>query len=244
MGMHFGIFAAQCPLRELEPILSELGTLEPFDPADAQPDDVLFGEHDGQTFMQEGLMELTTNGDFIVQLSERLNTLVVGCGAETVSGSYWLFAADKGRLLRCYWACESELSEPLDEGEWGQGVPLDDLDGEGFITLLRRAGLKYDQFLEHFSVRRLELGPTFELPDGPVMRRISEHTKAHQLPANERLAPQLVLRPVHAPAPGETPTPSSVATGTAPAARLLPTWVIVAAIVCAVLGVLARLFAR
>ena len=232
MGMHFGILAARCPLSQLEPVLSGFGSFTPFEPADAQPDDALIGEYGGQSFMQEALCELTAHGDFIVQLSERLGTLVIGCGAETTSGSAWLFAAEAGRLWRAHWACDMELSEPYDTGDWGRDVALDDLDGEGLTTLLRRAGFEYDAFLENFSVRRFETLPTLELPDGPVMRNIEAHRSAHRLP--EQRVPQLVLR--SAPAPQAPPHSEPIRKASFP-------WVVVLVVIFAGLGLLSKLLA-
>jgi hypothetical protein len=59
----------------------------------------LIGEPDGQAFLLDSSMVLSDCPEMLVAMSARLGT-VVGYGAETVSGSYWLVAARDGVLVR------------------------------------------------------------------------------------------------------------------------------------------------
>src|SRR5688572_26651384 len=61
--------------------------------------DLMLGQADGCAFLVDTSMFLSDSPDMIVAMSRRLGT-VLGCGAETVSGSYWLTAARDGHLLR------------------------------------------------------------------------------------------------------------------------------------------------
>src|SRR6266540_3149288 len=110
MGMHHGILAASASQAEL---LAELArhtgkfvvgapVVSPYDAEPAAMDRgwrMAIGERDGQAFLLDSSMVISNSADMLVAMSVRLGT-VVGCGAETVSGSYWLTAARDGGLLR------------------------------------------------------------------------------------------------------------------------------------------------
>src|SRR5512139_2853223 len=104
MGMHHGLIAATATQERL---LAELGrhagdfvllddaAAAPYDVGLATDDEgwvMAVGERDGKAFLLDTSMFLSEDADLILAMSERLG-LVVGGGAETVSGSYWLTAA-------------------------------------------------------------------------------------------------------------------------------------------------------
>jgi hypothetical protein len=220
--MHFGILAARCPLPALQDELVGVGLtpgppVDPHSPQSDEPIEYVCGEHQGHGYVLDSLFELSSHGDFVVALSQKLQTMVVGCGAETTSGSYWLFAADNGRLLRAYWSCALDLSDPFDEGDWGRDVELEDLDGDGLEELLRHAGLEYGQStdgrpLYGQPLQQLSSAATLKLPDGSLHERLEQHRALHRIPDGDQPSIGIVLRP----APPSKPTPSSPA-GPAPA---------------------------
>ncbi|GAA4442454.1 hypothetical protein [Phytohabitans houttuyneae] len=105
--------------------------------------DMLLGELDGRAFMVDTSMVLSDSPDMIVAMSTALGT-VVGCGAETVSGSYWLTAARDGQPLRHVFVSHAAMTrgmamgEPLpSEGEH----PIEDNRGAGIFAAMASFGL-------------------------------------------------------------------------------------------------------
>ncbi len=112
MGMHEGILAADKPWPDLLSALQRhIGTLEDRGlVAPAQWLELPQGEdafhvtsHDGRSFVLDPAMVLTSSPDLVVSLSHDLDCMVASIGAETVSGTFWLTAAEKGRLVRLHW---------------------------------------------------------------------------------------------------------------------------------------------
>lgn len=183
MGMHFGILAARCPAAALEDELVPLGITPGVELifGEELPDELVAGEHGGRGYLINPSFELSSHGDLILTLSTRLQTLVIGCGAETVSGSYWVFAADNGRLLRAYWSCAFDLETPFNEGDWCANLALEDRDGAGLFELLRRGGFDYDGFFEGACKRELLAPLPLVLPEGPLHQRLERHRRTHRL---------------------------------------------------------------
>jgi hypothetical protein len=201
MGYHAGIIAARASWAALESRLVErtrlkLGApIKSIDDVDDR-DQGIGGELDGRAYVHDAEMLLSGEGDLIVALSKDLDTLVVGCGAETVSGSFWLFAAERGELLRTYWACAMEMDKPLDVGTWppGERIELEDLDGCGIRDALAADGFDFDAFIEHGSKRCITLPDDYELGEGPIAAQIDAHRQAHKIPEGQQPKPQLVVR--------------------------------------------------
>jgi hypothetical protein len=196
MGMHFGILAARCPLSLLEAELAPLGVSAGDDilSDDDLPEELIAGERQGRSYIVDPMFELSAHGDFVRSLSERLRTLVVGCGAETVSGTYWVFAAEDGQALRSYWSCAFDLAIAFDEGDWCRDLELQAADGSGMFALLRRAGFDYDDFFERAPKRELHSPLELVLPNGPLHARLERHRDTHRLLAADASAPHLLLR--------------------------------------------------
>ena len=193
--MHFGFLVARCEWAALRAELERHGVRDEgvvTEPAGG----CVGGEHAGRAYVIDGEMMLSTSGDLVVELAARLHTLVVGCGAETVSGTSWLFAAEDGQPLRSVWSCAEELAVPFAQGAWppGRPVAIDDLDGDGLRTILRRAGFDADGIVARGRHRRLALPDDLDLPRGVVDAAIAAHRQAHLLPSDRRPEPQLVVR--------------------------------------------------
>lgn len=140
------------------------------------------------------MFDLSAHGDFVRQLSGELQAMVVGCGAETVSGTFWVFAAENGRVLRSYWSCAFDLATAFDEGDWCRDLDLEARDGEGLFALLRRAGFDYDAFAVDAPKRTLVSPLELRLPNGALHERLERHRDANRLPEDVRPEPQLDVR--------------------------------------------------
>src|ERR1044071_5126865 len=133
------------------------GSLETLD---LEPDDLGWplaaGELDGRADLLDTSMLLSTDADAIVGLSADLACLVVGCGGETVTGTTWFYAADRGRLLRGYWNCASDMTAPWSKGEplaSEASTPLEDLDGERLVAALASLGFDYERWSSGTDLR-------------------------------------------------------------------------------------------
>jgi hypothetical protein len=193
MGMHFGILAARCPLSTLEAELAPLGVSAGDDVTsdDELPEELVAGEHHGRSYVVDPMFELSAHGDFVRALSERLQTLIIGCGAETVSGTYWVFAAENGQALRSFWSCAFDLATAFDEGDWCRDLDLQDVDGRGMFALLRRGGFDYDEFFAGARKRELVSPMTLHLPNGPLHARLERHRDLNRLLDDDVQGPEL-----------------------------------------------------
>jgi hypothetical protein len=122
--------------------------------ADAEIDsgrfDLLLGGSDGRAFLVDTSMTLSTNADMIIAMSGVLGT-VVGAGAETVSGSYWLTAARNGELLRHAFMSYASLTLGISIGEplpSEDEFPLVDSSGDGVFAAMAAFGLDPSAWLD------------------------------------------------------------------------------------------------
>src|SRR6266581_4483351 len=149
MGMHDGVIAAKVPpARLIEVLNSHVSKLEVRAPAPRLDDLALeatdagfglaFGERAGTTFIFDPSLILSADFDLMAAVSRDLETTVLGCGAETVSGTYWFIACRDGNLVRGYWNCHMDMRAP-----WSRGPGLasetkhpfnGDLDGNGLAA--------------------------------------------------------------------------------------------------------------
>jgi hypothetical protein len=219
MGMHHGLIAAATTQDDL------LGGLERFagdfvlGEAAASPYDVglhadddgwvmAIGERDGRAFLLDSSMVLSTAADMIVSMSETLG-VVVGGGAETVSGSYWLTVARSGQLLRFVFVQHAGMTRGMAIGDALPSEadhPIEDLDGDGLFGALAYLDLNAADWLAE--------GPAFALrytaarfPDsGQISSLQSEHFKRYARPEDEWLSEiEVVVR--EAPQPWDPPSP-------------------------------------
>jgi hypothetical protein len=221
MGMHFGIIAGRVSLDVLLEALREswsaLRRIKPLDRLEDAPQDrnatyIIAGEQAGASYLIDESMLLSAGQtDLLAAAADRTGALVVGCGAETVSGTFW-FSAFHGRdLLRMFWMCRSDLTAPFSEGRPLQSEtthPLDmDWDADGIFAALGELGFDYSAWLAAGPYQLLEL----EMADGPTTQpledALKEHCKNHQLAVDQRPGICVVQR-----APANI-APSQLATG-------------------------------
>jgi len=175
MGLHCGYIAATASQSDLMAHLARhTGEFEELEThartEDAEPDggelEVAVGEHDGRAFLLDTSFLLSSSEDMIVALSADLGT-VLGCGAETVSGSFWLTLARDGELLRMIFVQRSGSTRGMAIGEplpFEAETPLDDPFGDGVFAALR--GLGFDP------------GPWFDSGPATVYRYTCERSPA------------------------------------------------------------------
>jgi hypothetical protein len=158
-----------------------------------------YGEHAGRSYVLDTSMVLSADGDAVVAASLDLGSVVVGCGEETSSGSYWLFAAENGRLLRGYWNCYTDMQEPWSRGELlvsEASEPLEDLDGAGLRAALTSLGFDYDAWAGGTDMRELTYIPSEEAPAarGPLDLELEEFRKSVETPGRKQPKPKVVRR--------------------------------------------------
>jgi hypothetical protein len=214
MGMHFGILAAETSWATLQEKLLRRGAeLRPAGAArDFQqlkkqdPDSFLLvaGDYAGKAYIIDESYEVSVSyPDLVVGLSADIGGRVVGCGAETVSGSFDLYLAEKGALRRFYHQCNMSISRPLQLGSplaCEQKVPYDQLDGAGLIAALGEAGFDYDSFYQKGKHSCYFLG--FDNPrlketnSGPLRQQLISHHEKYKYPEGQAPQSTVVYRGV------------------------------------------------
>jgi hypothetical protein len=201
MGMHHGILAASASQAEL---LAELGrhTGEfvvgapvgcPYDAEPAATDEgwrMAIGEQDGQAFLLDSSMILSNSADMLVAMSARLGT-VVGCGAETVSGSFWLTAARDGGLLRLVFVQHAGMTRGMAMGDPLPSEaehPIEDFDGKGLLAAMATLGLDARPWLEAGPAAVVDYDGARFPDDGPIEQVRSTHYERYQRPGDEWLS--------------------------------------------------------
>jgi hypothetical protein len=133
---------------------------------------------------------LSTAADMIVSLSAELG-VVVGGGAETVSGSYWLTAARDGRLLRFVLVQHAGMTRGMAIGDdlpSEADHPIQDLDGDGIFAALAYLDLDATDWLTDGPASALRYDASRFPEDGPIARIQSEHYERHKRPEGEWLS--------------------------------------------------------
>jgi hypothetical protein len=197
VGWHSGVIAARCSWDAFASALHELAGIASGDAIDletAARDTAFGGEHAGHSYALDPLLLTSTNGDLVAALARKLDTLVIGVGAETISGSSWLFVAERDRVLRVHWACASDLDAALDDGDWHRELAMHDIDGYGVYAALESGGFDLGGFIKAGSKRRLlEPGATL-VPAGAIGAQIEAFCTAHRTPADRPRRPLIVVR--------------------------------------------------
>lgn len=199
MGMHFGILAAPCSWPTLLTALREhAGEFREAASPGSENWEIEAGEHQGRSYVIDSSYLLSGGApDLIVALSKSIPGVVVGCYAETVSGSFALVVAESGQLRRLYHACHSTLKEPLTIGEplaTESAVDLDDIDGGGLLAVLRHFGFDYDSFCASGERRKYDFNEKADLETGELQQAIDEHRARHTIPKDQRPHPRVVAR--------------------------------------------------
>lgn len=194
MGMHFGIVASRSSLEGLFRVLGELGCrLRPVRPLNAledAPQDrsatyLIAGESDGASYLIDPAMLLSAGEpDLLAALAHRTGTVVVGCGAETGSGTFWFTAFDGQELRRMFWMCRSDLSTPFGLGKaFGSEAshPLDaGLDAPGIFAALGELGFDFKAWHATGPYQLLTLENMPKRSDRPLEVGLKEHCSRHR----------------------------------------------------------------
>jgi hypothetical protein len=214
MGMHFGILAADLPWSEFFPLLVsktgqflDQGPVDNLDELDLDPTSeghqVVGGEYQGKSYLLDTSMTMTMTGaDFVAELSQETGALVIGCGAETTSGSYAFLAVRAGEVLRRFFDSQAFLSEALDEGDLlptEEDMPFEDLDGKGLIAALAHFGFDFEGWYQGGGRQRyIYTGDDKEdqgvLCKGPLAESMNEHYGQYALADDERPSIMLYTR--------------------------------------------------
>jgi len=219
MGMHHGLIAASATQDDL------LGSLErfagdfvlgeavasPFD-IDLHPDDdgwvMAIGERDGRAFLLDSSMVISNAADMIVSMSETLG-VVVGGGAETVSGSDWLTAARAGQLLRFVFVQHAGMTRGMAIGDALPSEadhPIEDLDGDGLFGALAYLDLDAGRWLAEGPALALRYTGARFPGSGRISRIQAEHYKRYARPEGEWLS-EIRAALQEAPRPRDRPSP-------------------------------------
>src|SRR5262249_44455236 len=136
-------------LRQQTGQFEDRGAIDSVDAVPPQSTDEGFwaaaGEYAGRAYVLDGSALLAgMEPDLVADLAAASGALVVGCGAETVSGPYYLVAARGGQVLRHFYACYATLAAAYDRGDrlpTEASHPLDgDLNGDGLFAALYYLG--------------------------------------------------------------------------------------------------------
>jgi hypothetical protein len=198
MGLHCGYIVATATqndlLEELSRHTGEFTTQTVVEHTrDAELDsgqfDVMLGELGGCAFLVDTSMILSSSPDMILAMSARLG-VVVGCGAETVSGSYWLTAARDGELLRFVFVQHAGMTRGMAIGDplpSEQAHPLEDISGEGVFAAMAAFGLDPSPWLNSGPATVVEYDYSRSPEDGRIEAMRSEHYQRYQRPQGEWL---------------------------------------------------------
>jgi hypothetical protein len=194
MGMHFGFVVARVGWPAFHAALeARCGTFR--EAEELSPDqwfdfprgeDVLHvASVGGATYVLDPGLVLSMDADFVATVAEELSCLVVGAGGETVSGSFWLTAADGKDLRRAYFHVLATLTEPFSMGDplpSEASVDWTDIDGEGILARLGDLGLSAEVFKEGpTAMARRVRWEDVKLPSpGPLRAQINEHIDQHE----------------------------------------------------------------
>jgi hypothetical protein len=214
MGMHFGIIGVKSPWPSMFTALSDsFGKFADRGPVSSvtdvpfsrKEDGIIAGEQDNCAFIFDRSMVLSTDHDKLLEISRRLDTLLVACVGETVSGTFGLFVADKGKVSRLYWNCSSALSKPFTEGN---SLPceaensLEDIDGAGLLNAMGYLGLDFRKwntlgtksaYLWDFTGSQSE---NVDAPkeNRPISLALTQHHTQFGIPKENQPKPKVVMR--------------------------------------------------
>lgn len=195
--MHHGILASTAPQAELLAVLEHhLGPMSvgedigsPHRPRSTVDSDrwlVAVGEHDGGSFVFDSSMLLPDRPDMIVSMSRILGT-VVGVGAETLSGTYWLMVARNGEPQRYVFVCYAAMTRGMAIGTplpTESEYPVDDPSGAGLLAAMSDLGLDPRPWLDAGPAYSLRYDTGRTPQGGPIEEIRAEH--CHQYERDQR----------------------------------------------------------
>jgi hypothetical protein len=197
MGMHEGflVAAVEWPdlLKMLEKHCGELRDQGPVAPQEwlnlpEGVDAFHVASGGGSSYLLDSAMVLTSNPDLVVSLSSELGCKVASAGAETVSGTFWLVAADSGRLLRLHWNQLSGVTLPLDVGDplaSESRAPLEEIDGKGLVAAIAELGFDPRPVIYPTPGEKF-LWAAEKLPaSGDLEAQISAHSARYKRPGGD-----------------------------------------------------------
>jgi hypothetical protein len=199
MGLHCGYLVATAePNALLEELSRHAGAfvtgavVERVADADIDPGqfDLLLGGSDGRAFLVDTSMVLSNSADMIIAMSTALGT-VVGAGAETVSGSYWLTAARDGEPLRHVFVSHAALTRGMAIGEplpSEEEFPLVDISGDGVFAAMAVFGLDPSAWLDSGPATVVRFDATRFPEDGAVDAIRRQHSERYERPEDEWLS--------------------------------------------------------
>ncbi|MFC6016037.1 hypothetical protein ACFP2T_07505 [Plantactinospora solaniradicis] len=198
MGLHSGyLVATTSPAKLLEELSRHAGEFIPDVVVDRTSEaeidssqfDLLLGGSDDRAFLLDTSMILSDSPDMIVAMSAELGT-VVGAGAETVSGTYWLTVARDGEPLRYVYASHASLTQGMAMGDplpSEEECPLVDISGQGVFAALALFGLDPSPWLASGPATIVRYDAARFPADGPIAAVVAEHAKQHSRPEGEWL---------------------------------------------------------
>lgn len=213
MGMHSGVVASRVPLdrliEEFDAVGIGLRRVGDVASSDAIPEGneesyVIGGERGGATYLFDESMLLSAGrADDLAAIANRTGELVVGCGAETSSQTYYFSAFEGARLLRLFWMCHSDLTKPFSDGAPLASEASEPLDGDfyggGIFAALRGLGFDYEGW-EKQGPFRLYIIDRYEVSaEQPLELASMVHCERHQIPAEDRPAPIVSMQPAPEP---------------------------------------------
>jgi len=187
-----GLVVAKVPSAQLKQALeARAGAFAIYpSPGRIRADDSCIGEHCGSAYLFDGDQALALGGspDLLTNLSSELNTTVVACGYETVSGTYRFLAAERGKLLR-YLSTSTSRRKPFTMGSPLPSEarrPLDTVGG--ILAALTCFGFDFEGWLESGSEVLFFNYPEeyrkWRSEEGPLGLKQAEdaHLKEHGIP--------------------------------------------------------------
>ncbi|WP_433045318.1 hypothetical protein [Dactylosporangium sp. CS-033363] len=198
MGLHCGyVVATADPDALLEELLRHTGEfeigerVERVEDADIDPGEfeMLLGGGSGKGYLLDTSMILSSDPDLIVAASRALGT-VVGAGAETVSGSYWLTVARAGELLRHVFVQHASMTAGMAIGDplpFEDEYPLVDSSGGGVFAAMDAYGLDPSSWLDSGPATIVTYDATRFPEKGPIGAVQAEHMRQHERPDGEWL---------------------------------------------------------
>jgi hypothetical protein len=193
MGMHMGFMAAGVPWAMLRPAIESRGrplvldyvlpTAEWLDPKPGE-DFLHAATYGGHAYVLDSSMVMTSAPDLVAELAKELDCAVFAAGAETVSGTFWLFAVDRGQVRRLHWNVRATLTQPLDLGEpfaSENRIAIEDPDGRGLRACLADFGFDPGVLTGPISDGERYRWAETKLPaPGPLAAQINAHHSAFE----------------------------------------------------------------